>query len=648
MIPTPAIRKGLLSHFPPTHIGLRSRASRLFTPVCFLLRRPAAPTVSRLWVLGYSSAVPKPSTFHQGAGSGYAGPLSMRSDVRPISVTASPPKDSLSGKRTTTIHPAIPSGSLNVAKRKNLSLRQLREIERLAVSRLRHCLQASDGFEGLEEPPLPLHPFAQADLAVRPTGCTEDLWLPVQVKSTSRQLCTRVRAGGRPSPLWYFQNVCGYGGMPVVCIFVPQGSPSALTERAWLFPGERFNRLKRPGWLGITHGGKYDTTENRCSLTLDRQDDSHVGDRLLVIWKQAHSCQSLYKLQDLQTLQTQLSPTHLAEWTMTQKCRWLFDRVHGGMQIRDAPCPTLPHDIELRLSTWTRSEWVRLQLKSAYAVQKSRNGLGHVSTKKKLLRGSVPYNERDFDFLLVSPPQNETGAAIDRSSSLPGNEQEDRWRFFYLIPTRELVREGIVSSPKNAQKGLQTITLDFSTKAAEQCRGRPSRLHRWKIDTFDLPLAGKQIAEVLSFERGREAGSVPFTKENRQLLEASMPSTVAKHSSSIPASGQIRKLTTIPSQGQIPSNTQTVEKRSHHSWEIERTAVSLLRASLRAAEGFRGLEEPSVPLPPFARADLAVRPVGCSEDLWLPVQARKRLTPQVLPTYLRALTPNRCRENKQI
>uniref|UniRef100_A0A0G4F735 Uncharacterized protein n=1 Tax=Chromera velia CCMP2878 TaxID=1169474 RepID=A0A0G4F735_9ALVE len=615
MISTAPFRQSF-SWFVSFRLGLHVQTRRPCACTrIFSLLGPSTESVSRVWGLRHWSASRKPSTFpesdlHQVFNAPSWGSTLAGQDATPALSVSSP-----------VVH--------NNTKRKKPSLRQRREIESFAVSRLRHCLQASDGFEGLEEPPLPLHPFAHADLAVRPTGCTEDQWLPVQVKSTSRQVYTDVREGRRRSPLWHFQKVSGYEGMALICMFVPQGS-LPLTERAWLFPGDRFNTLKKPGWLGITGGGKYDKKENRCSLSPDCMDDSHVGQILFAVWNQARLGNSSYKLQDLQTLQTQLSPTHLAEWTMMQKCRSLFENVPCGLQIRDAPCPTLPHDIELRLATWT--EWVRVQLKSAYSVQKMRCGLGYVSTKRQPVWGSVPYSETDFDFLLVSPPQNETAKSIDRRSSMSSNVEEDRWRFFYLIPTQELVRDGIVSSREGTQKGLQTITLDFSTKTAEQCRGRPARLHKWKIDTFNLHLAGKQIAEVLSFERGRQAESLSFKGENRNALEASIPLTVGKHSRSIPAFGQVRKITTFDSQGQVPSNTKSVVRRSHHWWETERSAVSLLRTSLQAAGGFRGLEESSVPLPPFARADLAVRPLGCPEDLWLPVQVKSatRLQPPVV------------------
>uniref|UniRef100_A0A0G4G320 Uncharacterized protein n=1 Tax=Chromera velia CCMP2878 TaxID=1169474 RepID=A0A0G4G320_9ALVE len=61
---------------------------------------------------------------------------------------------------------------------------------------------------------------------------------------------------------------------------------------------------------------------------------------------------------------------------------------------------------------------------------------------------------------------------------------------------------------------------------------------------------------------------------------------------------------------------------SRECFEVERAAISLIRKTFAATEGFEGLEEPSKPLPHFARADLAVRPFGYRKDQWLPVQVK--------------------------
>uniref|UniRef100_A0A0G4FVC9 Uncharacterized protein n=1 Tax=Chromera velia CCMP2878 TaxID=1169474 RepID=A0A0G4FVC9_9ALVE len=333
-------------------------------------------------------------------------------------------------------------------------------------------------------------------MAVRPLGCSEDLWLPVQVKATTSP-------GGpqqnRRSPYWCFGKLRGYTGMVVACVSLQDG----LCElpKLWLFPGVFFDTFKGRGSLRITQGGKYDKKESRG--TFDHQClKSHVGRVLEAAWYGAKKRGGIFQLQSLTTLNGQLSPTHLAEWTMLQKCLELFQHVPGGVEVRNAPCASFPYDIEIRLKNIGDSQmsWQRVQLKSSHWV--SGENLASVHMHKSVNTRWQPYEEGDFDFLLVGPPQNSSSPIFQSSANKAdvGRKAvgDEEWRFFHMIPQQVLVnREHIVSSATARQRGVLHLRLHFLSAPLARQTSRASRLLEWRLDTLDIFGAGARVAHVL-------------------------------------------------------------------------------------------------------------------------------------------------------
>uniref|UniRef100_A0A0G4HEQ9 Uncharacterized protein n=1 Tax=Chromera velia CCMP2878 TaxID=1169474 RepID=A0A0G4HEQ9_9ALVE len=514
---------------------------------------------------------------------------------------------------------------------------------------LRKTFSTTADFVGLEEPSMPLPLFARADLAVRPAGCKDDLWLPIQVKSTTvesggRDLAKNHSDGSR-SRFWEFSAVRGYHGMPILCVSVANVAQQQQSPRVWLFSEGCFGDLR--GTLRITEGGKYDTKDRRC--TLDPQSPSfyHTGKALLRAWVEARAGEGPYELQCIQALQTQLSRAHLAEWTMLQKCRELFSHVPGGLEMREAVSPVLPHDIELRCPRSPDMRWQRVQLKSA-SWDRARRGLGYIHVTK--MRGSrfLPYDEGDFDFLLVSQPQNKRLFTIKNSHTASPTPDEQRWRYFYFIPVAALVREGVVASENQKIKGVKSFRLDFETDSRLKRGFRPLRLVGWRLDTSAPEVAGQRVAQILYGESRRglatyqkyekwQARPVPApqrcgvseTRTDAMVKGNSHPSS-QKEDPPIDQSGSHCSLSGPVDRVSDSAGTEcksTFSENQHKLsirdlYAVERAAIELLRQSFRPTEFFDGLEEPLIPLPHFARADLAVRPFGSTEDLWLPVQTK--------------------------
>uniref|UniRef100_A0A0G4FAY0 Uncharacterized protein n=1 Tax=Chromera velia CCMP2878 TaxID=1169474 RepID=A0A0G4FAY0_9ALVE len=366
------------------------------------------------------------------------------------------------------------------------------------MSLLRESFRPATGFFGLEEPRVrwPLH--ARADLVVRPTGCTEDWWLPVQVKSTRG-----ASQGFYGRPVWGFNSVRGYPGMAVVCISLEEGSHEA--PRVWVFSGDSFTT--GTGYLKVTPGGKHDTEESRCAFGWGTC-EKNVGAVLLEMWHSAHVSNGLARLD---TLRTQLSPFHLAEQAMMERCQHqLFDHVPGGLEENSEtpPCPSDPYDIEIRLSGRPAMKWQRVQLKSACWISQSRNAL--VPSCKKTRRVTVPYDEDDFEFLLVGSPHNSTLPNVTPSERrlLSGMNAAERSRFFHFIPMAELVREEIVAVGREGQHGVRNFSLDFlpwdpPPNYSRRYSNKRASLLQWRIDTSDPFRAGQRFFEILEYGQRR-------------------------------------------------------------------------------------------------------------------------------------------------
>uniref|UniRef100_A0A0G4I4G1 Uncharacterized protein n=1 Tax=Chromera velia CCMP2878 TaxID=1169474 RepID=A0A0G4I4G1_9ALVE len=387
---------------------------------------------------------------------------------------------------------------------RTMSLQERYAVERAALTLLRETFKSTTHFAGLEEPVCRLPAFAKADLAVRPIGCTEDMWLPIQIKSTKWKCHSRQAS---ENPAWNFQRVRGYEGVPIVCISLEMDSLCLPTPRVWLFSGDLFNIMKHPGMLRITQGGKYDTAESRCSFEGGQSNFPHIGENLYMIWKRARQGIGGYRLNSLQSIQSQQSPTHLKEWKMREKCVDLFKAAPEGVEVKgDDPCPSLPYDLEIRLRDRPEMTWQRVQLKSSRWHSKSPFAL--VDSRKLVGGKTQPYEEGDFNFLLVGPPQNQAQECLRDSSqrskilrdqncapnppfSEPKNHPSDR--YFYFIPEKVLIDEGIIASKRREISGLHGFHLDFLVKPAAVNPNRAFRLLDWRLDVLNGH-AGEKMA----------------------------------------------------------------------------------------------------------------------------------------------------------
>uniref|UniRef100_A0A0G4H9L1 Uncharacterized protein n=1 Tax=Chromera velia CCMP2878 TaxID=1169474 RepID=A0A0G4H9L1_9ALVE len=430
--------------------------------------------------------------------------------------------------------------------------------------------------------------------------------------------------------------------MPVVCVSLEKGPGLHESPRAWMFSGDSIDHLKGP--LRVTVGGKYDTHGSKCSLTTDCSIDRTVGKALYSLWEEGANSEGQYKLQTLETLKMQQCSSHLAEHQMTEKCQQLFDTVPGGLEVCVAPCPSLPYDIAIRPCGLPLLPWQKVQLKSSTSDVWHR--LAYVKMRK-LVRGRMrPYEEDDFHYLMVSSPQNSTSLY---------QEVTDRWRFFYFIPVAELVRENVVSARGNTQSGVKSMYLDFTRDAnapehhpPKARSSRSSRFLKWRLDTSEAfpsqNFAGTRIAQLLFSGQQRTFLSVLEVSESKLAAPESVFS-VGVNPNCLPSwkhmdgdseaanSASEEKGVKFEEKSDRSTISSHVEEKfqvartrerltAYDYYGIERDAIFLLRKSLRPTESFVGLEEPRTHLPPYAKADLAVRPVGCEEDLWLPVQVK--------------------------
>ncbi|CEM09040.1 unnamed protein product [Vitrella brassicaformis CCMP3155] len=108
--------------------------------------------------------------------------------------------------------------------------------------------------------------MAQADLAVRPLGVDEDVWLPVQVK-TSKEKITR---------FWFFGRVHHYADMPVICV--------ALSDlRIWCYSGSVLQQRLTYGKLSVYENGRWNHESFRCSRALEGP--ASLSHKLLVAYQ---------------------------------------------------------------------------------------------------------------------------------------------------------------------------------------------------------------------------------------------------------------------------------------------------------------------------------------------------------------------------
>uniref|UniRef100_A0A0G4FNW2 Uncharacterized protein n=1 Tax=Chromera velia CCMP2878 TaxID=1169474 RepID=A0A0G4FNW2_9ALVE len=525
---------------------------------------------------------------------------------------------------------------VNVENEKNLprvckfTSHECHEVEQSSIALLRGTFRPTEDFVGLEEPPIPLPHFAHADIAVRPKGCTEDLWLPVQVKSTKCES----RPTKNRSPSWKFRRVRGYDGMVVA--FVSLQKDCELGPKVWLFPGRYFDSLAGEGSFRITQGGKHDNVESRfrfenhCVLHHDR----HVGQALYEKWWEARkdrgSVCDPYRLQSFSSLQSQLSPAHLKEWEMLQRCLKLFDSVPGGVEVRAALYPSLPHDIEIRLASSDQNEWHRVQLKSSCWLPSHR--FAAVNMSRRLGSHTLPYAEGDFDFLLVSSPQNgKSSKAFPPEFINPHPPLDPDSTSFFLIPMSELVKEGVVYSEKEKQRGVTGLGLDFSIDdSTYTCV--PIREPPWisQKDGDLAPFSSQGIGENGATASASNRKSTTACRRSDHfdfpnVQGALYPDFFYNNAQQQPykeAATKYRERTSF-------NEAVDIDHLPLHEWgRTDRGALLLLRHSLapEPSSGFAGLEEPPIPLSPYTTDHVAVRPIGCAEDLWLPVQLRSTRT----------------------
>ncbi|CEM00933.1 unnamed protein product [Vitrella brassicaformis CCMP3155] len=260
--------------------------------------------------------------------------------------------------------------------------------------------------------------FAHADLAVRPFGVGEDLWLPVQVKTCKQ----KSSSGGRA---WFFHLVQQYAGMPVVCV--------ALREyRIWCYDGSMLKEEGgKSGHIAISENGKWDHEKFRCSATLEGQES--LAHKLLLAYHD-----TAFIKDSLGNIMRQRSETH--QKGEESVAAWAPLLSAAGMDIRPRQLryEDTPVDAVWR---WNGKKFLK-------------------SAGRKGARLTIQlYEEQDFDLLAVS---------------VPGD------RYFYLIPTEVLVQRGKVRGNGERRKCsgsslyLWTPEAQVMQKRKEEngCRGR--------------------------------------------------------------------------------------------------------------------------------------------------------------------------------
>uniref|UniRef100_A0A0G4HGN1 Uncharacterized protein n=1 Tax=Chromera velia CCMP2878 TaxID=1169474 RepID=A0A0G4HGN1_9ALVE len=464
-------------------------------------------------------------------------------------------------------------------------------------------MKPSEGFCGLEEPAEPLPDFAKADMAVRPVGSEQDLWLPVQVKSTTRQA---MRGNGIH---WYFQKAGSYPSMVVVCVFHQESvlnprtplreCQSQLeflkkTPKVWVFPGSHTSHLKSS--LGVTRGGRHDREEFRCSF--GRGEDSEnamlLGHKLLSFYKQSASGGgSSVKgvcLQSFKELKSQVSSTVETEEKTIRWFQTVFDVL--GLEILKAPCWTLPYDRVGRLYIGDSSREIKLQIKTAYWKRWTASGpMAYVDCNRNTgVRVRQPYAARDFDFLFVGPPFNTSRLVQlhqenDKEREKRPEMMQDAVRTpycFYMFCDSDLQRLEIVSS--EVTLGKMGFELDFSDTPHCKHRSKPHQYLPWRY-----------TMSATSLERAAQY----FASQTSQ-----------------------RFMSSVAHRGLCTAARKRDNRSAADRMEVEHAAKRLIIQAIGPTPSFCGLEEPAIPLPHSAKADMALRPFGSKKDLWLPLQVK--------------------------
>eukprot|EP00820_Chromera_velia_P012353 Cvel_23207.t1-p1 / transcript=Cvel_23207.t1 / gene=Cvel_23207 / organism=Chromera_velia_CCMP2878 / gene_product=hypothetical protein / transcript_product=hypothetical protein / location=Cvel_scaffold2366:1278-3383(-) / protein_length=702 / sequence_SO=supercontig / SO=protein_coding / is_pseudo=false len=476
------------------------------------------------------------------------------------------------------------------------------EVEHAAKRLVRHAIKPSQDFGGLEEPPLPLPHSAKADMALRPCGSQDDLWLPLQIKSTSGPKTDRYHS-------WFFEGVAGYPGMLVACValqrhrlLVPENKP-----RAWVFPGTSLNHFSRG--FTITLGHRHDTENTRCSFARNEAEGMHIGDALLSAYRAALVREEglpfgdTVVLQPFASLRNQVSRTHQTELETLSWFQPLFDA--AGIETVDAPCPSLPYDVLARKKSCKVSKPLKLQMKTAYwMVWGSWGPLAHVNIYRKHgVRKVVPYRDDGFDLLLVGPPRNRSRLlSLHEKKGVAGEyltELEKRGlldpQFFYMFSSRDLHKLGLVSS--GGEVGKKGFSIDFS-KRPNICSDRLAR--------------GPRVLERLSFRYSMTASSLATAAQHfsavAKMYERSEPDTKRGFSTVV-----------------LKREGMELTKRNRsaaENMEVEHAAKRFIRREMQPSGHFPGMEEPESPLHPKAKADMAFRPCRSQKDLWLPLQVK--------------------------
>uniref|UniRef100_A0A0G4HF45 Uncharacterized protein n=1 Tax=Chromera velia CCMP2878 TaxID=1169474 RepID=A0A0G4HF45_9ALVE len=325
---------------------------------------------------------------------------------------------------------------------------RLSAAERMAVEheakRLIRC-----EIQGLmEEPSVPLPHSAKADMALRPIGCEDDLWLPLQLKAT------RGGVHQGKSVYWVFRNVGCYPDMLVICVSLEEG-------KVWAFSGRS---LQEQQTLRITAHGKHDGEHSRCFF------ERHAG-QFAVGRSLRHVLLSTYAeaargsdsegvtLQRLKYLREQVCGSVSTEEETREWLQPFFDA--AGLTPVDAGCSTLPYDL--------LAGDIKFQLKtSAWNNWTGYGPLAFVSTRRKLSGGIRPYVVGEYDVLLVGPPRNFETLQLLRAKHIDrGGQHTDIShllvpRFFYIFHSSDLVRQGCLAlDPRHRELGQLGMSLDF-------------------------------------------------------------------------------------------------------------------------------------------------------------------------------------------